>query len=1094
MTIKVAIRHSTTYNFDRRVNVTPHVIRLRPAPQTRTPIDSYSLKIEPADHFINWQQDPYGNYLARIVFPEKVKSLSFDVEVIADMVAINPFDFFLEEYAEKYPFDYEADLKHELAPYLVKSESKFIEEWIKQFDYKPMPTNDFLVSVNQQLEKDIGYTIRMEPGVQTCEETLTKRTGSCRDSAWLLVQILRHYGLAARFVSGYLVQLTADEKALDGPSGPEEDFTDLHAWTEVYLPGAGWIGMDPTSGLFASEGHIPLACSPEPSSAAPISGATDKCESELIFENTVRRVYEDPRVTKPYTEHQWQTILRLGESIDQKLNDNDVRLSMGGEPTFVSIDDMEGDEWNTAALGDNKRILADALSESLRREFCPHGLLHTGQGKWYPGEQLPRWALSLFWRKDGQPLWKNPEWLADSRSQYHHNSDDAKSFIEKLADQLTVNQECIRPAYEDVLYNMLQEGRLPNNVDPLDNKLKDPLERERMRKHFEQGIGATVGYALPLAYRSNNGDKSRWMSCEWDFRRNHMFLLPGDSPMGFRLPVDSLPWVEPRKRELFTEPDPFAPKKELKHPLKVELQRVRDQLNYRVNPQFADYQEYMSTALCAEIRNEQLHLFLPPLNNLESFIELISAIEATAKQLNTPVIIEGYTPPKDDRLEMLQVTPDPGVIEVNIHPSSDWNSMVHNTERLYERARNCRLGTEKFMLDGRHTGTGGGNHITMGSQKPIDSPFLRRPDLLGSLIRYWQNHPSLSYLFSGLFIGPTSQAPRVDEARDDNLYELEIALSQLPSGESNMPWQVDRVLRNFLVDLTGNTHRAEFCIDKMYSPDSPSGRKGLLELRAFEMPPHSRMSLVQALLMRSMVSRFWDKPYKEPLIPFGTSLHDRFMLPHYVWSDFSEVIHDMQRAGYDFNKDWFSSFFNFRFPRIGDMTSDDIHLELRTAIEPWHVLGEESNGQTTARYVDSSVERLQVKASGVFGDRYAITCNGRKLPLRPTGVSGEKVAGVRYKAWNPFSSLHPSIYPQAPLTFDVIDTYNEKSIAGCSYYVSHPGGRSYDTFPVNANAAETRRFSRFWSQGHTQQQMRPVEENPHADYPVTLDLRYPILK
>ena len=781
MSIKVAIRHSTVYKFDRRVSLTPHVVRLRPAPHCRTPIESYSLKIEPEGHFINWQQDPFGNYLARLVFPEKVTSLSIDVEVVADMVVVNPFDFFLDEDCETYPFKYDAELKHELLPNLVRKESETIVKWLNSKQLKKARTIDFLVNLNQMVEADINYSIRMEPGIQSCEETLRRGIGSCRDSAWLLVQILRHLGLAARFVSGYLVQLTADEKALDGPSGPEQDFTDLHAWAEVYLPGAGWVGLDPTSGLFAGEGHIPLACSPEPSSAAPVTGGVDPCESELIFKNSVSRVHEDPRVTKPYSDMEWESILKLGDAVEKKLIDHDVRLTMGGEPTFVSVDDMESPQWNTAALGDHKRELADNLVNDLRTEFASDGMIQTLQGKWYPGEQLPRWALSIYWRKDGKTLWQDQNLLAHANPQKNHDTKLARLFIEKLSDNLGLDKNHICAGYEDIFLNLLNEGRLPVNVDPLDSKLDDPLERERLRKHFEQGLDAEVGYVIPVAYYSDHQGNSSWRSGQWEFRRDRMYLLPGDSPMGLRLPLDSLPWVSPSQRDITAEVDPFAVKTGLAD--HYSAQKISEQSDERLNSEYSG-SEYMITALCTEVRDGQLHVFLPPLVQLEAFVELVSKVEATAKDLKTAIIVEGYPPPEDDRLEVLQVTPDPGVIEVNVHPARDWKSLVNNTERLYELARENRLATEKFMLDGRHTGTGGGNHVTLGGASVAGSPFLRKPELLGSLIRYWQNHPSLSYLFSGLFIGPTSQAPRVDEARDDNLYELEIALSHLPKGKN----------------------------------------------------------------------------------------------------------------------------------------------------------------------------------------------------------------------------------------------------------------------------------------------------------------------
>jgi uncharacterized protein (DUF2126 family) len=499
---------------------------------------------------------------------------------------------------------------------------------------------------------------------------------------------------------------------------------------------------------------------------------------------------------------------------------------------------------------------------------------------------------------------------------------------------------------------------------------------------------------------------------------------------------------------------------------------------------------FVRTAMAFEPRDGNLHIFLPPISDAAHWLDLVGEIEATAEELTQAIVLEGYPAPHDPRLKRFSVTPDPGVIEVNVHPAHSWQEMVKNTDILYEEARLARLGTEKFMMDGRHTGTGGGNHVTLGGPSPADSPMLRNPQVLGSLVRYWQNHPALSYLFSGMFIGPTSQAPRVDEARDDSLYELGIAMQQLPGGEVPAPWLVDRVLRNLMVDMTGNTHRAEFCIDKLYSPDSATGRLGLVEFRGFEMPPHSRMAMVQSLLLRSLVARFWQQPYEQDLVSWGTELHDRFMLPHYVERDMNDVIGDLKRWGYPIESRWFDPFVEFRFPRYGTVNIDDIEMELRFAIEPWNVLGEEVTAQGTARFVDSSVERMQVKVRGLTDTRHVVTCNGRRVPLRCTGARGEFVAGVRYKAWNPPSGLHPTIPVQAPLVFDILDRWSERSLGGCSYFVSHPGGLYYDTLPINAYEAESRRLARFSPIGYSIGSVRAPDESIACEHPYTLDLRF----
>ena len=1109
MAIRVALNHKTKYKFDRRVNLFPHILRLRPAPHSRTHIHGYSLKIGPEEHFLNWQQDPFGNYQARLVFPEKTDEFSIEVEIIADMTVINPFDFFVEEYAKDYPFKYDAQLKKELLPYLKCTEKgPLLKKWAAKISKEPIPINDFLVAINQRLEKEIGYGIRMEPGVQTCEETLTLKKGSCRDTAWLLVQLFRQLGLAARFASGYLVQLKPDVKSLDGPSGAEEDFTDLHAWCEVYVPGAGWVGLDPTSGLFAGEGHIPLACTPDPISAAPVTGATSKCEVEFEHENIVTRIHEDPRVTKPYSDEQWDSIMELGSAVDKQLNEQDVRLTMGGEPTFVSIDDMESPQWNTEALGADKLSLAKDLLLRMREEYAPGGLLHYGQGKWYPGEEIPRWALGCFWREDGEPLWSKPELLARVDNDYGHDIDSAERFFTKLCSNLKLDEKYISPAYEDALYFLWKEQNLPDNIDPLKADLDSDMERKRIAKLMQRGLSTATGFILPLAWDYSD---SSWRSSPWPMRREQVVLIPGDSPLGFRLPLDSLPQLAEEEHDYQVEADPF----ELARPLPNHAQ-ASGAVNQAGPMQPVDVintmqTEVIRTALCIEPRDGKLHIFMPPVSYLEHYIQLIATIEKTAAELDLPVILEGYEPPKDSRLKKFLVTPDPGVIEVNIHPANNWDELVDNTTRLYQAAHECRLGTEKFMLDGRHTGTGGGNHITIGSNTPADSPLLRRPDLLRSLITFWQHHPGLSYVFSGMFIGPTSQAPRVDEARGEMLYELEIAFQQIPDGKIEQPWLVDRILRNLLVDMTGNTHRAEFCIDKLYAPGSASGRQGLLEFRGFEMPPHSRMSLVQSLLIRSLVARFWDEPYHKPLARWGTELHDKFMLPHFAWSDLKSVVKDLQDHGIPFQLDWLAPFEEFRYPHYGRVQIDNVGIELRWAIEPWHVLGEEISSFGTSRYVDSSVERLQVKLTGLDEGRYVLTCNGHRVPLHNTGRNGEYVAGVRYRAWQPPSALHPTIGVHAPLTFDLVDTWNGQSIGGCTYHVSHPGGRSEDTYPVNGHEAETRRVSRYDEFGHSPGEISattgaklvrefapdhhaprpaPLSEKVFTDeYPYTLDLR-----
>lgn len=1117
MSIHVKLNHVTHYRYDRLVGLSPQLVRLRPAPHCRTPILAYSQRITPGEHFINWQQDPQGNYLARLVFPEKTREFKVEIDLVAELSVINPFDFFLEPYAEKFPFNYTEEQLRELAPYLVKlpGTPKFTD-FLNSVNLDPVGSVDFLVALNQQVQQAVGYTIRMEPGVQTPEETLSKATGSCRDSGWLLVQLLRHLGLAARFVSGYLIQLTPDVKSLDGPSGPAADFTDLHAWCEVFLPGAGWIGLDPTSGLFAGEGHIPLACTPEPSSAAPVFGYADEAECEFEHHMKVERVWEAPRVTKPYTEAQWTSIEALGHLIDGDLKRHDVRLTMGGEPTFVSVDDRDGDEWNTEAMGPRKRLLGADLLYRLKEKYAPQGLLHFGQGKWYPGEQLPRWSLTCFWRKDGQPMWSDVNLYADEHKDYGANEETAAHFLGELAQRLGLDPKFVFPAYEDVWYYLWRERKLPINVDPFNAKLDDPLERERLRKVFHQGLDKVIGCVLPIT-RNYVGDQ-RWQSGPWFLRAERCYLVPGDSPIGYRLPLDSQPWVGKTDypwihapdasavfpplpayeaiRRLFQTPGVSPAERAALFDGKSAQRDIPPHLRELLEPDRLPAQGQSAgwitrTAMCVEPRDGRLYVFMPPTSALEDYLEIVTAIESVAAKLAVPVILEGYEPPKDPRLQSFRITPDPGVLEVNIHPSHSWDELVDRTTHLYEQAHFSRLTTEKFMLDGRHTGTGGGNHFVIGGETPQDSPFLRRPDLLRSLIAYWHNHPSLSYLFSGMFIGPTSQAPRIDEARNDSVYEMEIAMRQIPEpGGSKPPWLIDRILRNLLIDATGNTHRSEFCIDKLYSPDGPTGRLGLLELRAFEMPPHAQMSLTQQLLLRALIARFWQHPYApDKLTRWGTELHDRFMLPYFVQQDLNDVMTEMRDFGYPLQTDWFAPHLEFRFPKYGEFASRGAHIELRAALEPWHVMGEEGAIGGTVRYVDSSVERLQVHVQGLASNRFVLACNGRAVPLAPTGNVGEFVAGVRYKAWAPPSALHPTIPTHNPLVFDLVDTWMQRSMGGCTYYVAHPGGRNFEVYPINAYEAEGRRLARFAQMGHTPGKISVEAEALNPNFPFTLDLR-----
>ncbi|WP_299937703.1 DUF2126 domain-containing protein [uncultured Pelagimonas sp.] len=1160
MSISVALSHQTTYEYDRPVNLAPHVVRLRPAPHSRTPIKSYSLKIEPEDHFLNWQQDAYANWSARIVFQKPTQKFSVTVDLVADMVAINPFDFFLEEDCQQVPFEYSKEQRKDLRPYLKRvGRGDTFKEFAAQAPEQTGDTNDWLVALNTFIANRIDYTIRMEPGVQSPSVTIRKALGSCRDSAWLMVALFREMGYAARFVSGYLIQLTADIKPIEGPAGPQDDFTDLHAWCEVFLPGAGWVGMDPTSGLFAGEGHIPLAATPEPSSAAAITGAHDFAEVTFGFDMSVKRVDEPPRVTRPLSPEQWAEIDRAGQAIEDKLQAQDMRLTMGGEPTFVSAIDRDGEEWTTEAVGPTKRTYADNLVRRLRDRFAPHGVLHHGQGKWYPGEPLPRWAYSLIWRGDGLPLWSEADLLAKENTG-HATHETAEAFSERLVEALDLGEEAVaHPVYEDPMHFVGKEAMLPDNVTVQDNKLEDPQERARLVRMLNNGLADPVSFVIPIQLaqaKASARRRFRWASDVWSTRRDKLFLLPGDSPAGYRLPLNSLSKSDEfkqyfrdtmlrRMRKLpprravrrGAEPDSPAETEEflttpfygpgygpaglvgfgqpiMPQPAKQVRQKRRSAApgpaqNYEEDVWLQDvagsddwlagentfWVEGMPirTALAVEPRDGILHVFMPPTGSSDEYLDLVEAVEETAAEMNLPVRIEGYEPPNDGNFNVIRVTPDPGVIEVNIHPAKNWQALKEINEVLYEEARQSGLDSFTFMVDGRLTGSGGGNHIVVGGETPADSPFLRRPDMVASIIRYWQRHPSLSYLFSGTFIGPTSQAPRFDEGLADKVYEMEIALNELSriqeTGQA-MPWLSDRILRHLLTDLTGNTHRAEICIDKMYSPDGPTGRLGLVEFRGFEMPPHWQMSMAQSLVMRALLAWFWDKPYTEPLVHWGKELHDKFLLPHYCRADFDEVLGDLSAAhGLAFRPDWYNAQYEMRFGEVGNTTIEGLKLTLRNGIEPWLVLGEEASGGGTSRYVDSSLERVELKVEGDMGSRFVITCNQVEVPLHKVGPDTH-VAGVRFRTWQPWSSLHPTIPAHAPLVFDVYDRVSGRSVGGLKYLVAHEGGRAHETRPINDLEAEGRRRVRFQKGQHTAFKFDPIKPRTNKWNEATLDLRF----
>lgn len=962
-------------------------------------------------------------------------------------------------------------------------------------------TVDCLVALNQAVAHRVGYVIRNEPGIQTSEETLELGRGSCRDSALLLCDVLRSRGLAARFVSGYLIQLRDEGIVPDEAKGVSFDVVDLHAWAEVYLPGAGWIGLDGTSGLLCGEGHIPLASVVDPKLAAPISGTSSEAVEHFSFSMVVQRIGHEPSPRTPYADDEWEGIAAAGDRVDRVLKDAGIGLTCGGEPTWTSRLHPDEPEWNTEAQGPTKWAQGLVFARELRERLGIGTVVMHRFGKHYPGESLPRWALHLIWRDDGVPIWRDPSSLtlsenavgaqtaqatqaersAAAPAQEH---EAALALGKEVASRLGVEPNLV-PGFEDPWRFIREEQDLPVDIDPFEADLDDPEERQRLARALERGLGQPVGYALPIQQCD-----AQWMTGAWTFRRGRMFLVPGDSPMGLRLPLERLPGYAPG---LFVEdttwvsgPFAFTPASPT-----IAASASSPKAGQQTVEQSFGSGAVLQTALCFEARGGVLRAFLPPLTSAESFLELVATIEDAARELGMPVHIEGYPPPPDPRLRSCLVTPDPGVIEVNLPVARTFHEYLGWMETLSDAANHAGLCTEKYQLDGREVGSGGGNHLTLGGEEPLKSPFIERPELLASLLRYLQHHPALSYLFTGLFVGPTSQAPRIDEARMDSLEQLELALAQVPKqGEPSFPWAIDRLLRNLLVDVAGNTHRTEVCIDKLFAPEGPQGRLGLVELRAFEMPPNERMAAVQMLLARALIARFALEPYDRPLIAWGTALHDRFMLPYYLERDMRDVVEDLRRVGLQLEALWFRPFLDYRLPVFGRLTLEEIEVELRSALEPWPALGEQPVGGAVARYVDFSLERLQVRARGLIPGRHRISVNGFELPMVPTDTVGESIAGLRFRAWQPPFCLQPAIGVHHPLRFDVVDTWADRSLGACTYHVWHPEGRAFEQPPLTAFEAAARRAQRFTTEGH-QPYPAKVERLPsRPEHPVTFDLRW----
>ena len=1066
--MRVVVQHRSRYIYPRPALLGPQTIRLRPADHTRARVESYTLTVAP-EHRVHWQRDPHGNHVARVTFKaaEPVTELAIAVELAVDVRPINPFDFLVDDRAKHVPFAYWDS--GELASFLDLSDPAYRIGRRTTELLKELPARGDIVSVLVAIvgavHARIAYVIRDEPGIWTPEETLVAGRGSCRDSAVLLVALLRTRGIAARFASGYLVQLADEGMLPDEPRGVSRDVVDLHAWAEAYIPGAGWIGLDGTSGLFTGEGHIPLACTASPAQAAPVDGTSDVAASTVDFATAIHRIGHESRPTAPYTDEVWHELLTAGDRADAAIAHAGLELTVGGEPTYVVRgDEQSREEWSTGALGPAKWTRGRELARRLRDRLAPGGAIVHRSGKQYPGESLPRWALDVIGRRDGSPLWPD---------RASAGNPDAKKLGEALAVALGVPAE-LHAAYEDPWNAIAVEAALPPGIDPA--VADDREERRRLARVLDHGIGAPAGYILPLAStREAGATRETWQTDRWELRRGHLFLVPGDSPIGLRLPLASLVDAPPQPKwaDAPRLPDPRAPEQDA-----IAIADARPAIRAGIR-----------TALALEVRDGELWAFLPPLARFADFCELVRAIDRARVATELAVQLEGYAPPPSADAYRFAVTPDPGVLEVNLPPVATAREAAELHQAVFDEALASGLTSERYLLDGRAAGSGGGNHITLGGPTAERSPWLVRPALLASLVTFAQHHPSLAYLFTGLFVGPTSQAPRVDEARHDALYELELALPRLFAEPAPPAWQVDQLLRNLLVDVAGSTHRAEISIDKLYDPHTPFGRQGLVELRAFEMPPHPRMAAAQVVLARALVAAFAASPYQHALVRWGSELHDRFLLPYYLWRDFADVLDHLDRHGMALPGDAFTPFVELRCPLVGSLAVGDARVELRNALEPWHVLGEETTRTGTARYVDSSMERVEIRTRGLDPERYAIVVGGAELTLRAAAERDVQVAGVRFRAWAPPHALHPHLGIHHPLRVDVIDTWAKRGVAAGAYHVWHPEGRAFDAPPLTRVEAAARRAQRFTLEGPPPWPVHARRVEPHREQPYTLDLR-----